>query len=623
MIKRPDSQGIDDRSLSSDLLVVALHNDATFTIQFVETSFAIGPVMASISVNGIAHIPRGEWIVDGATARCGGVDGSPVFEVALDPDQVRACTMNLSWAAEVDSVVDRFTFTALASGNFETRLVEGYDSWSWAGVRSADDPGRSWWRSAFAGPMGAISASARTAHRFVTAINWDKGALTIQSAGAPVLSAIPDTWGFAAGETTDLELHVEAAAIVKSEVFAFSSAADALTAVEADAAASGEAMEARKWSGAPILGWESWYHFGLNVKPEDVLNNARLMREKIPDARFDLVQIDDGWQKGYGAWWANRHWPDDMGEMVTSINALGCRSGLWLAPFMVIPDGAGIGTEHPEWCLLDTSTNMPLIEPRHNRWSLDASNPEVLSFLRGLGEQVRDWGFDMVKLDFLYFASQTATRYDPSVTGTEALRLGLSAFIDGFGEDRYVLGCGMPMLPAVGLCHGNRIGHDTAMPRVHMEFGHPANDWTGYRGVVAQARNIAARWALQRRWFDCDPDIVMAWGSDGLDTAGYAPHESRLLAAIAALCGGPCFLADDLAQLSTEEIAILGDAEFLKRCWGDGLRPLDIFLHPDDPEIEQAFEIPIDLPRVWSAERSGEDLSVRFDWENHRIEREV
>lgn len=608
-----------DGVVSSDLVTITLHSDATFTIRFLEADLTISRVTASISVGGIEQMPKGDWIFDGETARCGGANGSPVIEVALDPNQQRACRMNLSFTPQIDSVVDRFTFTALASGNFETRLVEGYDSWSWAGVRHADTPGRSWWRSAFAGPEGTIAASARTANRFVTSIDWEDGALTIQSAGAPLLSSIPDTWGFTAGETTDLALLVGAEERVTSEVFAFSFATDALDAVEADASASGDAMAARKWIGPPILGWESWYHFGLNVRPDDVLSNARLMREKIPDERFDLVQIDDGWQQAYGGWRANKHWPDDMGEIVRSINALGCRTGLWLAPFMVIPNGAGLGTEHPDWCLMDPSTNAPLLEPRHNRWSLDASNPEVLSFLRDLGEQVREWGFDMVKLDFLYFASQTATRYDPTVTGTEALRLGLRAFIDGFGEDRYVLGCGMPMLPAVGLCHGNRIGHDTAMPRVHMEFGHPANDWTGYRGVVAQARNIAARWALQRRWFDCDPDIVMAWGSDGLDAAGYAPRESQLLAAIAAMCGGPCFLADDLEQLSKEEIAILADAEFLRRCWGDGLRPLDIFLHPDNPETEEAFDIPSDLPRLWSAHRKGEDLSLRLDWENHCI----
>ncbi|CAB4944126.1 unannotated protein [freshwater metagenome] len=610
------------QSISNGEITLSLYADATFSLQFGETDYSLSQMRATASIGGSEVSPTGVWQIDTNTARCGGENGTPVIEIALGTEAPGSCTMSVSLTPLVETVLDRFTIMGAATGEFETRLVEGYDSWSWAGVRSSDAPGRSWWRSAFVGSLATITASARTANRFVTAINWSNGEITIESAGAPVLSAIPDTWGFTAGATTDLGLRVDAGTIVSSEVFAFSFGSDPFSLVEADASATGEAMHARSWTGEAILGWESWYHFGLNVKPENVLSNARLMREKIPDARFDLVQIDDGWQKSYGAWWANKHWPDDMGDMVKSLDAIGCRAGLWLAPFMVVPDGPGLGTDHPDWCLMDPSTYAPLLEPRHNRWSLDASNPEVLEFLRGLGEQVRAWGFDMVKLDFLYFAAQSAKRHNPQITGTESLRLGLRAFIDGFGDDRYVLGCGMPMLPAVGLCHGNRIGHDTAMPVVHMEFGHPASDWTGYRGIVSQARNIAARWALQRRWFECDPDIVMAWGSDGNDAAGYSPDEARVLAAVAALCGGPCFLADDLAQLSEDEIAILSDANFLKRCWGDGLRPSDIFSHPDNPEVEHAFDIPSDLPHIWSAERNGEDVSLRFDWENHRISSE-
>ncbi len=47
-----------------------------------------------------------------------------------------------------------------------------------------------------------------------------------------------------------------------------------------------------------------------------------------------------------------------------------------------------------------------------------------------LGAQVREWGVDMVKLDFLYQGAQEGLRHDPRVTGTQALRTGLRAFVD-------------------------------------------------------------------------------------------------------------------------------------------------------------------------------------------------
>ena len=40
------------------------------------------------------------------------------------------------------------------------------------------------------------------------------------------------------------------------------------------------------------------------------------LREVVADPRFDLVQIDDGWQQTYGAWWSNERWPADLGTVV-------------------------------------------------------------------------------------------------------------------------------------------------------------------------------------------------------------------------------------------------------------------------------------------------------------------
>ncbi|MFM7060943.1 MAG: glycoside hydrolase family 36 protein [Actinomycetes bacterium] len=605
--------------LSSPDVAVTLHDDGTWSIEWPATGLRVGPLRATVAANGATEPVAGPWHVEGDTARAGGVDGAPTVDLAFDDAVPGGVLATLSATGTGGRVLDRFRIEGPSDLGATTRLVEGYDSWAWAGVRRAEVPGRSFWRSALVGPRGALTVAARTAERFVTAIEWDAGEIRIDCAGAPPLPAIEGTWGYTPGAPEDLGLVVPDGTRVTSEPIAFASGVDPLDALEADAAATGTAMGARHWSGAPILGWESWYHFGLTVSPEDILRNASVLGAIVADPRFDLVQIDDGWQRCYGGWWANERWPEDMGEIVRALADRGLRAGLWLAPFMVVPEAPGLGTEHPEWCIGDPTTGAPRREPRHDRWALDASNPAVVGFLRDLGAQVRSWGFEMVKLDFLYFAAQTGTRHDPTVTGTEALRRGLAAFVDGFGDDRYVLGCGMPLLPAVGRCHGNRIGHDTAMPRVHMEFGHPAQDWTGYLGVLAQARNVAARSSLHRRWFDCDPDVVMAWGSDGADPAGYSPDEARMLATLAALCGGPCFVADDLPALTGTDRTALAEPGFASNCWGGHLRVLDLFEHPDDCAVEEAFSRPTDLAREWRTRRDGRDMTVTFDWEARRI----
>ena len=169
-------------------------------------------------------------------------------------------------------------------------------------------------------------------------------------------------------------------------------------------------------------------------------------------------------------------------------------------------------------------------------------------------------------------------------------------------------------LPVVGLCHGNRVGHDLAVPVLLRDFGQPlAEEWTAFSGIRPQARNAAARWALHRRWFDADPDVVMAWGSDGAP-GGYGIEESRTLATLAALCGGPFLLADELAALRDEERAVVEHADLLDLAWGDGFRPTDLFEHIDAPALEHFFDQPGDLASVWITNRGDRRLAALFNW---------
>jgi alpha-galactosidase len=282
---------------------------------------------------------------------------------------------------------------------------------------------------------------------------------------------------------------------------------------------------------------------------------------------------------------------------------------------MVQPDAPGVATEHPDW-LVRTSAGRPTLD-RHGRYSLDASNPDARAWLHDLGARVRSWGVDMVKIDFLYLGAVEGERHDPTFTGTQALRSGLDAFVEGLGQEIYVLGCGLPVLPAVGICHGNRVGHDLAVPVRLREFGQPlASGWTGFAGIKAQARNVAARWALHHSWFDADPDVVMAWGGDGRTPDGYTTEESRTLATLAALCGGPFLLADDLGALDDTARGVLEHRGLLALALGhgDGFRPVDLFACVDAPRVGHVFEQPTALASTWTAVRDGRRVVARFNW---------
>lgn len=501
------------------------------------------------------------------------------------------------------------------------RLVDGYDSWAYSGVRGSE-PGTSFWNTVLVSDDGrALAIQALGASRLCTSITWDAPRLRVDAGATPPLNKVDGTWGYLVGRPRPLDLSVPTGETVASEPIAIAAGTDALLLTERLAGLAGITMGARTWSGSPVRGWESWYHYGLLVSADDVLANARILRERYrAQPGFDLVQIDDGWQVTYGAWWPNDRFPSDLGALVAELRAMGCRPGLWIAPFRVQPGAPGIATDHPEWCLRGPD-GAPWREERHGTWALDASHPDACAWLRELGTQIRSWGFEMVKVDFCYLGAVEAGRHNSRVTGIEALRQGMTALADGLGDDVYLLGCGMPALPAVGLCHGNRVGHDVAMPRVFQDLGHPTDvDWTGMRGVRVQARNVAARWAQHGRWYEADPEVVMAWGSTGEDPAGYPTEGARIMATLALVTGGPFLLADDLEALAIDERAVLEHARLLALLDNADagtatFRPLDLFSASDPPEVaEHAFSIGPGIPSRWVTQRRGRHLLACFNW---------
>lgn len=95
--------------------------------------------------------------------------------------------------------------------------------------------------------------------------------------------------------------------------------------------------------------------------------------------------------------------------MVEEIHAAGFQAGLWLAPFVCEKDSA-LFLQHPDWLLKADSKPWCCGSNWSGFYALDIDNPAVLEYLRRVFDRVlNDWGFDLVKLDFLYGAAPLAT----------------------------------------------------------------------------------------------------------------------------------------------------------------------------------------------------------------------
>ena len=85
------------------------------------------------------------------------------------------------------------------------------------------------------------------------------------------------------------------------------------------------------------------------------------------------------------------------------------------------------------------------------------------------------------------------------VDGVAAYRAGLALVREAAGPDVYLVGCGAPLLPSVGLVDAMRVSPDT-----FHEGGEDGS--TGLRGLMPLA---ARAWQQGRLWVN-DPDCVVA-----------------------------------------------------------------------------------------------------------------
>jgi alpha-galactosidase len=140
-----------------------------------------------------------------------------------------------------------------------------------------------------------------------------------------------------------------------------------------------------------------------------------------------------------------------MKFIAESIKDKGYKSGLWLAPF-ACEKRSRLYNEHSSWLLRDTN-GRPVRAGFNPGWSgtfyaLDFYNQEVRGYLKKVFHNVlMEWGFDMVKLDFLY-AVALIPRKDK--TRGQIMHEAMEFLREIIG-DKIILGCGVPLGSSFGL----------------------------------------------------------------------------------------------------------------------------------------------------------------------------
>ena len=304
-------------------------------------------------------------------------------------------------------------------------------------------------------------------------------------------------------------------------------------------------------------GWCSWYYYFTKVSEEAVAENLMALRSQRTTVPVDVVQIDDGYQTAIGDWLSVKEtFPHGMGSLAERIRLAGYRPGLWLSPFTVAANSR-LAAEHPEWLVHDTN-GKPVVSGKNwdtSLHGLDTTHPAAREWLREiLTTVVRDWGFDYLKLDFLVSGAARGQRYDPRVTRAEALRGGLLLIREIVGEDVFLLGCGCPLLSAVGVMDAMRIGPDSApyWSARYKGIPVPSGDGHALPALEGAIRNTLTRaWMQPALWIN-DPDCLLLRDNQTELTL----DEARMFASAVGLSGGMALISDRVARLTLERLDI-------------------------------------------------------------------
>ena len=264
--------------------------------------------------------------------------------------------------------------------------------------------------------------------------------------------------------------------------------------------------------------------------------NAALARQHLgPALPIDApplrVTVDDGWQQAWGEWQPNAKFPDGLSGLAADLRGDGFTMGVWFAPLLVDAD-APLAAAHPDWFV--QGAIYPHLEHGPMR-VLDVTNPEAAAHLDETVRRIVGWGYDFLKIDFLFAAFVPGERAEAS-TALFAYRRALQIIREAAGEDVVILAVGAPPTPSLPFVDAWRVGGDIIVE----PFG------PSFPFVTNELRSVAARWPFCRVTL-CDPDppVLRAFSEDEVQSSAF----------VAATAGGAWFLSDDLRALDEARAA--------------------------------------------------------------------
>jgi len=361
-------------------------------------------------------------------------------------------------------------------------------------------------------------------------------------------------------------------------------------------------------------GWNSWDFYGGAIRMEDIDGEIAALDRLAFRDRLQYLTIDMGWEEMWGNWIPNRKFPAAMHELAGRIRTAGWRPGIWIAPLLVSLF-TPLARYRPELFLRNAEGGLIIEEeaPCGPALLLDFSLPEVGDLVGGWFRAMRQAGFELFKIDYIYEKYLCLARHNAGGLGKIAFARSLFQTLRGaVGHEAHIVNCGASKEAALGLVDSSRVTVD-----IHNFWGHIRNNalqlahafWMNRQlwindpdfAIVRHRANCAARHKnmpytlrpLISHSPSAPPSEFWMRGPEA------SPDEMRLWLSVVRLNGGSLFLSDSIQTLTSEGRSELGR----------------LF-----PPLETSF-VPLDLferewPGIWLSKNSQRPTLGLFNWED-------
>lgn len=251
----------------------------------------------------------------------------------------------------------------------------------------------------------------------------------------------------------------------------------------------------------PLKGYSSWYNNYRNITETTILRDLQGITAVAGD-RINIFQIDDGYQPAIGDLTEidKTKFPNGLKPIVDKIHDCSLQAGLWMCPFGATKKSK-LYKEHNDW-IVKNLKGKPIKAgiAWGGFYAIDIYNADAREYIKqSIQTVVVDWGFDLLKLDFLYCAAiQPRNGKTRAMIMCDAIDL-----LRESAAETPIIGCGVPIAPSYNRFEYMRIGADCSFGWGNVIDG-ASPEMLSTRKTT---QNMLYRRYYDKRVFLNDPDV--------------------------------------------------------------------------------------------------------------------